>query len=102
MILSIIIGLDILNPIQPLAKDMTPERLVKEFGDDLMFFGGIDVQDLLPNGTPQQIKDEVWRRMDIPGKNGGYIVAPAHNVQDDTPVDNVPAMFEAVNTYSEK
>jgi uroporphyrinogen decarboxylase len=96
------IGLDILNPIQPLAKDMTPEILVKEFGHDLIFFGGIDVQDLLPNGTPQQIKEEIWRRMDILGKNGGYIVAPAHNVQDDTPVDNVLALFEAVKEYSEK
>ena len=96
------LGLNILNPIQPLAKDMTPERLVTEFGNDLIFFGGIDVQDLLPNGRPQQIKDEVWRRMDILGKNGGYIVAPAHNVQDDTPVENVLAMFEAVKTYSEK
>ena len=81
---------------------MTPELLKREFGQELIFFGGIDVQDLLPNGTPQQIKDEVKRRLDIFGKNGGYIAAPAHNIQDDTPVENVLAMFEAMNEYSEK
>ena len=90
------IGLDILNPIQPLAKDMTPELLKREFGRDLCFFGGIDVQDLLPHGSPQQIKDEIKRRIDILGRDGGYIVAPAHNVQDDTPVENVLAMFKVV------
>lgn len=90
------IGLDILNPLQPLAKHMTPEHLKKEYGKDLMFFGGICVQELMPNGTPQQIKDEVKRRVEILGKGGGYILAPAHNVQDDTSVENVLAFFEAV------
>ncbi len=90
------IGLDILNPLQPLAKDMTPELLKSEFGKDLIFFGGICVQDLMPNGSPQQIKDEVKRRADIFGKDGGYILAPAHNIQDDTPIENIMAFFEAV------
>ncbi|MEN8139465.1 MAG: uroporphyrinogen decarboxylase family protein [Bacteroidota bacterium] len=91
------IGLDILNPIQPLAKYMTPEFLKKEYGKDLIFFGGIDVQELMPNGTPQQIKDEVKRRVEILGKGGGYILAPAHNIQDDTSVENVMAFFDAVH-----
>ena len=90
------IGLDILNPLQPLAKDMTPEFLKSEYGKDLNFFGGICVQELMPNGTPQQIKDEVKRRVEILGKGGGYILAPAHNVQDDTPIENVLAFFDAV------
>jgi uroporphyrinogen decarboxylase len=90
------IGLDILNPIQPLAKDMAPEFLKKEFGKDLIFFGGICVQDLLPNGSVQQIKDEVKRRVEILGKGGGYIIAPAHNIQVDTSVENILAFFEAV------
>ncbi len=89
------LGLDILNPIQPLAKGMEPEFLKSEYGRDLTFFGGIDVQELLPTGTPQQVKDEVRRRIDILGKNGGYIIAPAHNIQPDTPVENVQAFFEA-------
>lgn len=89
------IGLDILNPIQPMAKDMEPELLKKEFGKDLIFFGGICVQDLLPNGTPESIKAEVKRRAKILGEGGGYIIAPAHNIQDDTSVENIMAMFEA-------
>ena len=93
------IGLDVLNPLQPLAKDMTPEKLKGEFGRDLMFFGGIDVQDLLPNGTAVEIKKEIKRRIDIFGEGGGYIVAPAHNIQPDTPVENVMAYFEAVREY---
>jgi len=93
------IGLDILNPIQPLAKGMNPEYLKKNFGADLSFFGGIDVQDLMPNGNPQSIKDEVYRRAEILGKGGGYIVAPAHNIQVDTPIENILALFEAVKSF---
>jgi uroporphyrinogen decarboxylase len=90
------VGLDILNPVQPMAKGMKPEFLKKEYGNDLIFFGGICVQDLLPNGTPTSIKEEVKRRMEIFGAGGGYIAAPAHNVQDDTPVENILAVFEAI------
>ncbi len=90
------VGLDILNPIQPLAKGMEPEFLKNTYGRDLVFFGGIDVQELLPYGNPQTIRDEVRRRMDILGKGGGYIVSPAHNIQPDTPLENVFAFFEAV------
>lgn len=89
------VGLDILNPIQPLAHGMDPVYLKQNFGRDLVFFGGIDVQHLLPAGTPEMIKDEVRRRISILGKNGGYIVAPAHNIQPDTSVENVLAFFEA-------
>ncbi len=90
------IGLDILNPIQPLAKGMDPEFLKNTYGKDLVFFGGIDVQNLLPNAKPDEIKKEVKRIAKILGKDGGYIIAPAHNIQDDTPVENILALFEAV------
>lgn len=93
------IGLDILNPIQPLAKDMQPHVLKEKFGKDLIFFGGIDVQKLLPLGIPHQIKLEIKKLINILGKQGGYIVAPAHNIQDDTPEENVFAFFEAVKEY---
>lgn len=93
------IGLDILNPIQPLAEGMNPEYLANNHSHELCFFGGIDIQNLLPLGTPKQIKDEIHRRIDILGKNGGYLVAPAHNIQDDTPVENILAFFDAVKTY---
>ncbi len=94
------IGLDILNPIQPLAHGMTPEYLKGNFGNELCFFGGIDIQDLLPDSTPEEIKKEVKRRIQILGNSGGYIVAPAHNIQDDTSVENIEAFFEAAkNPY---
>jgi uroporphyrinogen decarboxylase len=90
------IGLDVLNPIQPLAKDMNPDFLKKTYGKDLAFFGGIDVQYLLPKSTPLEIKTEVTRITKILGDGGGYIIAPAHNIQDDTPTENILALFEAV------
>ena len=90
------IGLDILNPIQPEASGMDPMYLKSNYGRDLVFFGGISVQELLPYAHPQKIKDEVRRIAEILGKDGGYIIAPAHNIQDDTPVENVLAFFEAV------
>ena len=94
------IGLDILNPIQPLAADMNPQLLKDEFGEELVFFGGICVQDLMPNGTPESITAEVIRRSGILGKNGGYIIAPAHNIQDDTSVENVLALFDAIKNLN--
>jgi len=93
------IGLDILNPLQPKAKGMDPEFLKTEYGQDLIFFGGVDIQDLLPNATPARIKSEVRRLIDILGRDGGYIVAPAHNIQPDTPVENVLAFYEAIRSY---
>jgi len=92
------VGLDILNPLQPLARQMDPFSLKSEFGRDLILFGGIDIQRLLPAGSPAQIREDVCRKMDILGKNGGYIIAPAHNLQDDTPVENILAFFEAVRS----
>ena len=89
------IGLDIVNPLQPMAAGMEPESLVKEFGNDVIFFGGVCVQDLLPNKTPHEIDAEIQRRKNIFGANGGYITAPAHNIQDDTSVENILAFFEA-------
>jgi len=90
------IGLDILNPIQPEARGMDPVFLKNEYGKDLIFFGGISVQELLPHGSPLRIKEEVNRIIDILGKGGRFIIAPAHNIQNDTPVENVLAFYEAV------
>ncbi len=90
------IGLDILNPIQPEANGMDPVFLKKEYGRDLIFFGGISVQALLPYAHPNKIREEVKRLTGILGKEGGYIIAPAHNIQNDTPVENVIAFFDAI------
>lgn len=90
------IGLDILNPLQPLAAGMDANYLKTTYGDALSFYGAIDIQDLLPKGTPRQVKKEVKDKIAILGEGGGYILAPAHNIQPDTPLRNIFALYEAV------
>ena len=87
-------GLDILDPIQPVARDMDADNLQRLFGNRLAFHGGIDEQHLLPQGTPQQVSAEVERLMQTLGADGGYIVCPAHAIQPDTPVENIIALYE--------
>ena len=73
---------------------MAAENLAREFGGRLAFHGGIDIQELLPRGTPLQVKAEAARVAQLLGGNGGYILASAHHIQADTPVENVLAMYE--------
>ncbi|MBQ3141635.1 MAG: methyltransferase, partial [Clostridia bacterium] len=82
-------GVDILNPIQPMAFHMEPEALKAAYGDKIAFWGGIDTQDLLVNKTPDQVKDEVRRILKIFGNDGCYILSPAHCIQEDVPAENV-------------
>jgi uroporphyrinogen decarboxylase len=88
-------GVEILNPVQGNAAEMDLGVLKKEFGEQLVFHGGINVQTVLPRGTPQQVRDEVKRVIEILAPGGGYVLAPSHNIQGDTPPENVVAMFEA-------
>jgi uroporphyrinogen decarboxylase len=90
------IGFDILNPIQPLAAGMDPEEIGKEYGKDIAFYGGIDEQRTLPNGSPDDVKNEVLHRIQTLGANDGYIVAPSHAFQPDTPIENILALYETV------
>jgi uroporphyrinogen-III decarboxylase len=90
------IGIDILNPIQPLAMD--PVKLKNEYGDRLCFWGSMDIQQTLPFGTPDDVRNEVIARLKTLGKGGGLIIGPTHNVQLDTPLENFSAM---VNTIRE-
>ena len=88
-------GVDILNPIQPNAFEMEPERLKAEYGDKMSFWGGIDTQELLVNGSPEQVKEETRRILAIFGTDGGYILSPAHCIQDDVPAENIIAVYQA-------
>ncbi len=93
-------GIDILNPIQVSARDMDTKQLKKEFGRDLVFWGGgCDTQSVLPFGTPDQVKDEVRRRVEDLAPGGGFVFATVHNIQARVPVDNVIAVYEAVREY---
>ncbi len=90
-------GFDILNPVQCSAAKMDPRELKKEFGKDIVFWGGgVDTQKTLPFGTPEEVYDEVRRRIDIFNDGGGFVFNSIHNVQGNAPIGNVLAMFKAV------
>ncbi len=88
------IGVDVLNPIQPECLD--PERLKKEFGDRLCFWGSLDLQHTLPYGMPADVAAEVIRRLQTLGQSGGLILGPTHNVQLDVPLENFWAMVNTI------
>ena len=91
-------GVDILNPVQISAEGMEPARLKKEFGKDIVFWGGgVDTQHTLFNGSPNQVKDEVKRNTEIFMKDGGFVFNQVHNILAGVPPENIIAMYEAVN-----
>lgn len=92
-------GVDILNPIQPGVYMMEHERLKTDFGNQLTFWGGIDTQHLLPEGSPDEIRAEVQRILSVMDQNGGYILAPAHTIQPDVPAENLVAMYDGAREY---
>jgi uroporphyrinogen decarboxylase len=95
-------GLEVFNPVQPNVPGHEPEALKRQFGDRLAFWGGVDQQDLLPNGTTAQIKAEVSHLIETLGAGGGYLAAPAHIIQPDTSVENVIAFIDGVVQYGTK
>lgn len=88
-------GVEILNPVQPSAQDMEPDRLKPAFGDRLTFYGGIDTQWLLPHGTVEEVEAGVRAVIRILGRDGGYVLSAAHTLQEDVPAANVLAMYRA-------
>jgi uroporphyrinogen decarboxylase len=90
----IAIGIDVLNPIQWRCKGMEREGLKRDFGDKLIFHGGVDNQQTLPFGTVADVRQEVIDNLRILGAGGGYILAPCHNIQAVSPPENVVAMYE--------
>jgi len=92
-------GVDILNPIQPRAAMMNIENIKREVGNRLVLHGGIDVQRVLPFGTPTDVENEVKRVLKAAAPGGGYVLACSHNIQADTPPENIVAMFKAGLAY---
>lgn len=90
------IGIDILDPIQPVSSEMKPENLSMRFGDKICFHGGIDIQNILPYGTPVEVQEEVRHYASVFGKGGGYICCPAHLFQPDIPPENIFAFYTAL------
>jgi uroporphyrinogen decarboxylase len=90
------IGLDVLNPIQCNCPGMDPVELKTEFGRDLAFMGGVDTQDLLPNGTADDVRRAATRLVEsMSADGGGYILAASHAVPPETPAENIFALYEA-------
>ena len=79
---------------------MDPRKLKKNYGDKLVFWGGgVDTQQVLPFGTPAQVREQVKERIDIFGEGGGFVFCSIHNVQARTPIENLLAMFEVIREY---
>lgn len=93
-------GMDIYNPVQFTAASMELAGLKKDFGKDLVFWGGgVNTQSTLKNGSPEEVKDEVKRILDIMAPGGGFVFAPVHNVQEDVPPENFWAMWDTLMEY---
>jgi uroporphyrinogen decarboxylase len=94
------IGFDILNPVQVSAKNMNTKELKAEFGKDITFWGGgVDTQHVLPFGKPQEVVDEVKRRIDDLAPGGGFVFAAVHNIQALVPPENIVAAFDTALEY---
>ena len=90
-------GLDAVNPVQITCKDMNARHLKAKFGGRITFWGGgCDTRDILPRGTPEEIRRHVREQVAILNAGGGFVFQQVHNVQADVPPENVIAMFEAV------
>ena len=92
-------GLDILQSLQPEASNMDPQELKAEFGKRLAFHGGISIQRTLPFGTSQEVRKEVKSRVEALAPGGGYILCTSHNIQADTPIENVKELLAAYKDY---
>jgi uroporphyrinogen decarboxylase len=91
------IGVSVLNPVQPECMD--PAHLKRLYGSDLAFWGTLGIQTTLPFGSPDDVKAEVKKRIEIVGDGGGLLIGPTHRIQADVPWENLVAFFEAVEHY---
>jgi uroporphyrinogen decarboxylase len=95
------VGFDILNPVQTNSRDMDPVELKKEFGKDLVFWGGgVDTTSVINRGTPEEIRKDVLRRCEIFSKDGGFVFAPIHNILSEVPPQNIIAVYNAVKEFN--
>jgi uroporphyrinogen decarboxylase len=93
------IGADIINPVQVSAKDMDTRRLKEEFGNKLTFWGGIDTHRVLPFGSPEDVEQEVKRRISDLAPGGGFVLTAVHNIQAGVPPENISRMYEAAQKF---
>ena len=90
-------GVNVLNPVQPECMDIV--ALKRKFGESLTFWGGISTQQTLPYGSPEEVKKETQAVIETMGQNGGYITAPAQEIQGDVPYENLKALIDTARYY---
>ena len=94
-------GFDVINPVQTNCRDMDPERLKREFGRDICFWGGgCDTKSMLPQGTPAEVKEHVKRRCETFMPGGGFVFNTVHNILPEVPPENIVAMFEGIAEFN--
>ena len=93
------IGVDALNPVQVSTSGMSPSSLKAQFEGRMVFWGGIDSQQLLPRGSVEDVKRAVEDTVEQMGEGGGYVLSAVHNIQPDVPIQNILAMFEHAREY---
>ena len=94
------VGLDVLNPVQISAKGMDPKKLKSEFGDQISFWGGgVDTQHILPFAKPDEVAEHVKKLIKIFAPKGGYIYATVHNIQPETPPQNIETIYKTAYKY---
>ena len=93
------VGLEVFNPVQPNVPGHDPQDLKSKFGDRMSFWGAIDQQKLLPNGTKGEIEADIAEKIRILGKGGGYMCSPAHIIQSDTSMENVEIFIDALKKH---
>ena len=94
------IGVDALNPVQVSADGMDTKQLKQEFGDEIAFWGGgVDTQNVLPNGSQREVRQEVKKRIDDLAPGGGFVFSAVHNIQADVPPENIVAMWKTLQEY---
>jgi len=93
-------GMDIINPVQTNCRDMEPLRLKKEFGKDIVFWGGgVDPREILNRGTPEDVREDVIKRLEIFAPGGGFVFNNIHNILGEIPPENIISMFETVQNF---
>jgi len=94
-------GFDILNPVQISAANMDAKELKNEFGEHIVFWGGgVDTQKTLPFGKPEDVRREVLERCEIFSPDGGFVFSSIHNIQANTPVENIVSVFDALKEFN--
>ncbi len=91
------IGIDILDPIQVRARDMDPAAIKQRFGSRICLHGAVDIQWTMPEGTPEDVENEVRERIAVLGRGGKYIISPCHALQQDVPMENILTLYETIH-----